>query len=203
MMKRSHRAVPLAAALLVLGGCAGRTQTEPPVSSAEPVREAPSSVVQSQEGGFSVTFPGPVTEERRVQPTDVGEVTLHTFIAARTQEDTAYYVSYTDFPLAAVAQVSPRDVVDRASQGALEALGATAITAKTLELEGGFPGQEVGGMSGPRRLRGRFFMVGPRLYQQLLLHPEGRAPQDADRFFDSFRLDPVVVGKLGQRTPGG
>lgn len=203
MMKRSHRAMPLAAALLVLGGCAGRTHTEPPASSAEPVREIPSSVVQSREGGFSVTFPGPVTEERRVQPTDVGEVTLHTFIAARTQEDTAYYVSYTDFPLAAVAQVSPRDVVDRASQGALEALGATAITAKPLEMEGGFPGQEVGGLSGQRRLRGRFFMVGPRLYQQLLLHPEGRAPQDADRFFDSFRLDPAVAVKLGQRTTGG
>ncbi|WP_255442345.1 hypothetical protein [Corallococcus sp. Z5C101001] len=202
MMKRSCRAMPLAA-LLVLGGCVGRTQSAPPVSAEEPVQAAPPAVIQSTEGGFSVAFPGPVTEERRVQPTDVGEVTLHTFISARTQEDTAYYVSYTDFPPAAVAQVSPRDVVDRASQGALEALGATGVTAKPLEMEGGFPGQEVGGVSGPRRLRGRFFMVGPCLYQQLLLHPEGRPPKDADRFFDSFRLDPGVAGRLGARTPPG
>ncbi|RYZ42554.1 MAG: hypothetical protein EOO71_07470 [Myxococcaceae bacterium] len=200
-MKISRRAVPLAA-LLVLGGCAGRTQSAPPEAAAEPV-QAPPAVVQSTEGGFSVAFPGPVTEERRVQPTDVGEVTLHTFIAARTAEDTAYYVSYTDFPPAAVAQVDPRDVVNRASQGALEALGATGISAKPVQMDGGFPGQEVGGLSGPRRLRGRFFMVGPRLYQQLLLHPDGRPPKDADRFFDSFRLDPSVAGRLGNATRGG
>ncbi|WP_233582587.1 hypothetical protein [Corallococcus sp. CA053C] len=200
MMKNSRRAVSLAA-LLVLGGCAGRTQSAPPVAAAEPVQTAP-AVVQSTEGGFSVAFSGPVTEERRVQPTDVGEVTLHTFISARTEDDTAYYVSYTDFPPAAVAQVDPRDVVDRASQGALEALGATGISAKPLQMEGGFPGQEVGGVSGPRRLRGRFFMVGPRLYQQLLLHPEGRPPRDADRFFDSFHLDPAVAGRLGHETRG-
>ncbi|MCY1046830.1 hypothetical protein OV208_36335 [Corallococcus sp. bb12-1] len=200
MMKISRRAVPLAA-LLVLGGCAGRTQSAPPEAAAEPV-QAPPAVVQSTEGGFSVAFPGPVTEERRVQPTDVGEVTLHTFIAARTAEDTAYYVSYTDFPPAAVAQVDPRDVVSRASQGALEALGATGISAKPVQMDGGFPGQEVGGLSGPRRLRGRFFMVGPRLYQQLLLHPDGRPPKDADRFFDSFRLDPTVAGRLGNVTRG-
>ncbi|WP_244224930.1 hypothetical protein [Corallococcus sicarius] len=200
MMKNSRRAVPLAA-LLVLGGCAGRTQSAPPAAAAEPV-QAPPAVVQSTEGGFSVAFSGPVTQEKRVQPTDVGEVTLHTFISARAEDDTAYYVSYTDFPPAAVAQVDPRSVVDRASQGALEALGATAISAKPLQMEGGFPGQEVGGLSGPRRLRGRFFMVGPRLYQQLLLHPEGRPPQDADRFFDSFHLDPTVASRLGHETRG-
>jgi hypothetical protein len=198
MRKPSSRVVPLAA-LLVLGGCAGRTQSAPPLSAPEPVRAAPPAMVQSPEGGFSVAFPGPVTEDRRVQPTDVGEVTLHTFIAASPQEDTAYYVSFTDFPPEAVARVSPREVVDRASQGALEALGATAVSAKPVQMDGLYPGQEVGGVSGPRRLRGRFFMVGPRLYQQLLLHPEGRPPGDADRFFDSFKLDPAVAGRLGAR----
>jgi hypothetical protein len=198
MRKPSSRAVALAA-LFLLGGCMGRTQSAPPASAPEPTREAPPAMVQSPEGGFSVAFPGPVTEDRRVQPTDVGEVTLHTFIAASPQDDTAYYVSFTDFPPEAVAKVSPKEVVDRASQGALEALGATAVSAKPVQMDGGYPGQEVGGVSGPRRLRGRFFMVGPRLYQQLLLHPEGRPPRDADRFFDSFKLDPAVAGRLGAR----
>jgi hypothetical protein len=201
MMMTPRRVAPLASLLasLALTGCAGRSGTAPPPVSPRAAPASASSVIQSTEGGFTVAFPGPVTEERRVQPTEVGDVTLHTFIAARPEEDAAYYVSYTDFPRAAVAQANPRDVVDRASRGALEALGASGITSRQLTLEGGFPGQEVGGLSGPRRLRGRFFMVGPRLYQQLLLHPDGHPPTDADRFFESFTLDPRTTSRLEPR----
>ncbi|MFP2964143.1 hypothetical protein ACLEPN_42150 [Myxococcus sp. 1LA] len=199
-MKTLRRVAPLAALLALggLGACASRQQA--PTAAVKP--EAPQAaepVVQSTEGGFSVAIPGPVSEERRSQETDVGAVTLHTFIAVRPEVDTAYYVSYTDFPAAAVSQADPRDVVARASHGALEALGATGLSAKPLELSG-FPGWEVEGVSGPRHLRGRFFLVGPRLYQQLLLHPEGKPPQDADRFFESFQLDPQVAAMLtGER----
>ncbi len=200
-MKTPRRAAPLAALLALggLGACASRQQAAAPPS--KPEASAPAaSVVQSTEGGFSVAIPGPVSEERRSQLTEVGEVTLHTFIAVRPEADTAYYVSYTDFPAAAVSQADPRDVVARASHGALEALGATGMASRPLTLDG-FPGWEVEGASGPRQLRGRFFLVGPRLYQQLLLHPEGKPPQDAGRFFESFKLDPQVTGLLkGSRS---
>ncbi|AEI64007.1 hypothetical protein [Corallococcus macrosporus] len=197
-MKTLRRVAPLAALLALggLGACASRQQQAPAAAvKPEPPQAAAAPVVQSTEGGFSVALPGPVSEERRSQETDVGAVTLHTFIAVRPEVDTAYYVSYTDFPAAAVSQADPRDVVARASHGALEALGATGLSAKPLELSG-FPGWEVEGVSGPRHLRGRFFLVGPRLYQQLLLHPEGKPPEDADRFFESFQLDPQVVALL-------
>ncbi|MCP3062772.1 hypothetical protein LXT21_28700 [Myxococcus sp. K38C18041901] len=195
-MKNSRRVAPLAILLSVgglLGACASRqTAPEAPVA---PSAAASASVVQSTEGGFSVALPGPVSEERRSQLTDVGEVTLHTFIAERKEASTAYYVSYTDFPASAVSQAKPSDVVSRASMGALEALGATGVSSRPLTLEG-FPGWEVEGISGPRRLKGRFFLVGPRLYQQLLLHPEGKPPADAEAFFESFRLDPQVAAML-------
>ncbi|GEN13538.1 hypothetical protein SAMN05443572_11228 [Myxococcus fulvus] len=193
-MKNSRRVAPLAILLSVggLGACASRqTAPEAPVAPSA----ASASVVQSTEGGFSVALPGPVSEERRSQVTDVGEVTLHTFIAERKESSTAYYVSYTDFPASAVSQAKPSDVVSRASMGALEALGATGVSSRPLTLEG-FPGWEVEGISGPRRLKGRFYLVGPRLYQQLLLHPEGQPPADAEAFFESFRLDPQVAAML-------
>ncbi|AKF84267.1 hypothetical protein MFUL124B02_41470 [Myxococcus fulvus 124B02] len=193
-MKNSRRVAPLAILLSVggLGACASR-QTAPEAPVAPSATSA--SVVQSTEGGFSVALPGPVSEERRSQLTDVGEVTLHTFIAERKESSTAYYVSYTDFPASAVSQAKPSDVVSRASMGALEALGATGVSSRPLTLEG-FPGWEVEGISGPRRLKGRFYLVGPRLYQQLLLHPEGQPPADAEAFFESFRLDPQVAAML-------
>lgn len=196
-MKTSSRVAPLAALLALgsLGACASRQQAPAATATKPEPAAAAASVVQSTEGGFSVAIPGPVSEERRSQVTEVGEVTLHTFIAVRPEADTAYYVSYTDFPAAAVGQSDPRDVVARASHGALEALGATGLASRPLTLDG-FPGWEVEGVSGPRHLRGRFFLVGPRLYQQLLLHPEGKPPQDAERFFESFKLDPQVTGLL-------
>ena len=191
-MKISRRVAPLAA-LLALGACASRQQA--PAATAAPSAQAAAPVMQSAEGGFSVAIPTPVSEEHRSQATEVGEVTLHTFIAVRPEADTAYYVSYTDFPPAAVSRADPRDVVARASHGALEALGATGLSSRPLMLDG-FPGWEVEGVSGPRHLRGRFFLVGPRLYQQLLLHPEGKPPQDAEAFFESFKLDPQVTAML-------
>jgi len=194
-MKTLRRVAPLAALLSLggLGACASRQQA--PAAAKPEAPQPAAAVVQSTEGGFSVAIPGPVSEERRSQETDVGAVTLHTFISVRPDVDTAYYVSYTDFPPAAVSQADPRDVVARASLGALEALGATGLSSRPLTLNG-FPGWEVEGVSGPRHLRGRFLLVGPRLYQQLLLHPEGKPPQDADHFFESFQLDPQVAAML-------
>ena len=195
-MKTLRRVASLAALLALggLGACASRQQVPPASTPPAPTQDA-TAVVQSTEGGFSVAIPGAVSQEHRAQTTDVGEVTLHTFIAVRPEADTAYYVSYTDFPAASVAQADPRDVVARASHGALEALGATGLASRPLMMEG-FPGWEVEGVSGPRHLRGRFFLVGPRLYQLLLLHPDGKPPLDADRFFESFKLDPQVTAML-------
>jgi hypothetical protein len=195
-MKTLRRVAPLAALLALggLGACASQKQGPAAATPPAPKQDA-ATVIQSTEGGFAVAIPGPVSEERRTQTTEVGEVTLHTFIAVRPEADTAYYVSYTDFPAAAVAQADPRDVVARASHGALEALGATGLASRPLMMDG-FPGWEVEGVSGPRHLRGRFFLVGPRLYQQLLLHPDGKPPHDADHFFESFKLDPQVTAML-------
>ncbi len=193
-MKILRRVAPLTA-LLALGACASRQQAAADTAPAPTSAKTATSVMQSTEGGFSVAIPAPVSEERRSQATEVGEVTLHTFIAVRPEADTAYYVSYTDFPPASVSHADPRDVVARASHGALEALGATGLASRPLTLDG-FPGWEVEGVSGPRKLRGRFFLVGPRLYQQLLLHPDGKPPHDADGFFESFKLDPQVTAML-------
>ncbi|NMO17999.1 hypothetical protein HPC49_14865 [Pyxidicoccus fallax] len=193
-MKILRRVAPLTA-LLALGACASRQQAAADTAPASTSARTATTVMQSTEGGFSVAIPAPVSEERRSQATEVGEVTLHTFIAVRPEADTAYYVSYTDFPPASVSHADPRDVVARASHGALEALGATGLASRPLTLDG-FPGWEVEGLSGPRKLRGRFFLVGPRLYQQLLLHPDGKPPHDADGFFESFKLDPQVTAML-------
>lgn len=197
------RGVAGLAALLSLVGCASSKSAVAPESAAVPrERAAPSAqasktnVVESKEGGFTVQFPFPVQEERSQQDTSAGPLTLHTYVATDPEQHAAYYLSYTDFPPDAVARVDSREVVARASLGAVDSLGATDVSSRAVVLDG-IPGQEVTATAGGHMLRGRFFMVGPRLYQQLLIHPAGEKPEGAERFFSSFRMDPEAAQAIG------
>jgi hypothetical protein len=197
-MKTMRRVVGLMA-LLSLVGCASQKAAAPdsPMARREqPAPDATARVVESREGGFSIHFPFPVEEERSEQATSAGPLTLHTYVATDPEQRTAYYVSYTDFPVEAAMRVDPQEVLARASLGAVDSLGATDVTSKPLMLDG-IPGQEVTATAGTSSLRGRFYMVGPRLYQLLLIHPAGEPPLDADQFFSSFRVDPDAAQALG------
>lgn len=202
-MKTMRRVAGLAA-LLSLVGCASQKASAPSDSTVarreQPAREA--RLVESKEGGFSVRFPFPVEEERSEQSTSAGPLTLHTFVATDPEQRTAYYVSYTDFPIDAASRIDPQDVLARASLGAVDSLGATDVTSRPLVLDG-IPGQEVTATAGASALRGRFYMIGPRLYQQLLIHPAGQPPADAEQFFSSFRVDPEAAQALGGSGPSG
>ena len=200
-MKTVRRVAGLAA-LVSLVGCASSKPSVASDSTAArpqapaPERQASVNLIESKEGGFSVQFPFPVQEERSEQATSAGPLTLHTFVATDPAQTTAWYVSYTDFPVDAVARVDPGDVIARASLGAVDTLGATDVSTRTLDLDG-IPGQEVTATTGGNVMRGRFYMVGPRLYQQLLIHPVGQPPADVDRFFSSFQVDPEAAQALG------
>jgi hypothetical protein len=198
------RCVAGLAALLSLVGCASSKSAVAPESAAVPRERgapqaqapAPAHVVESKEGGFSVQFPFPVQEEHSEQATSAGPLTLHTYVATDPDQHAAYYLSYTDFPPEAVARVDANEVVARASIGAVDSLGATDVSSRAVVLNG-IPGQEVTATAGGHMLRGRFFMVGPRLYQQLLIHPSGESPQGAERFFSSFHMDPEAAQAIG------
>lgn len=202
---KTVRSVVGLAALVSLVGCASTkpsvasepTAARPPAPAAsEQQRSASANVIQSKEGGFSVEFPFSVQQERSEQTTSAGPLTLHTYVATDPLQTTAYYVSYTDFPVEAVARIDPGDVIARASLGAVDTLGATDVSTRALDL-GGIPGQEVTATTGGNVMRGRFYMVGPRLYQQLLIHPVGQPPPDGEQFFSSFQVDPDAAQALG------
>jgi hypothetical protein len=204
LVMKMVRSVAGLAALLSLVGCASTkpsvasdsTAARPPAPAPERSASASANVIQSKEGGFRVEFPFSVQEERSEQTTSAGPLTLHTYVATDPLQTTAYYVSYTDFPVEAVARIDPGDVIARASLGAVDTLGATDVSTRALDL-GGIPGQEVTATTGGNVMRGRFYMVGPRLYQQLLIHPVGQPPPDVDQFFSSFQVDPEAAQALG------
>ena len=200
------RSLPLLLLVLVLSACAGTRSQPRPDSAAPAPAPAPSATPEtaprpfrSPMGGFSVQLPYAPTEEQSEQATGTGDVVTHTFTASDPLETTAYFLSYTDFPPEALAQTTPAQLLENAARAGAESLGAAQVSARPVTLEG-FPGQEVRASAEGRELRGRVYLVGHRLYQQLLLHPAGAPPAEAERYFSSFALDPQVTRTL--LTPG-
>ena len=189
--------------LLLLTACAGarpQTRTEeakPPAvpSATVATPEPPRPPFRSAEGGFSVQLPAAPRVEQSEQATGTGDVLTHTFTASDPTETTAYFVSYTDFPDEALAQTTPERLLESAARAGAESLGTEEVSVSPLTLSG-FPGQEVHARAEGRELHGRVYLVGHRLYQQLLLHPVGAPPSDAERYFSSFTLDPQVTRTL-------
>ena len=188
--------------LLVLCACAGaRSQARPEAAPSPTPAPAPAPTpaqtppFRSPMGGFSVQLPYAPTEEQSEQATGTGDVVTHTFTASDPLETTAYFLSYTDFPPEALAQTTPAQLLENAARAGAESLGAAQVSARPITLDG-FPGQEVRASSEGRELRGRVYLVGHRLYQQLLLHPAGAPPAEAERYFSSFALDPQVTRTL-------
>lgn len=175
-------------ALLLLAACA----STPPAASAPAA-----SLLHSKEGGFSVEVPGAVTSGQRAQPTGLGDLRLHTFVATDATDGAAYYVSYTDFPDDSILPTSARELLRQVSRATVASWRGTRVTSRELLLDG-FPGEEVGAVVGTSALVARFYLVGPRLYQQILVYPREQMPAEAERFFTSFRLDPTVAAGLAE-----
>jgi hypothetical protein len=194
------RALPVL--LLVLTACAGarapaRPDAAPPPPPSAPQLPAPPDPepFRSAEGGFSVKLSYAPAEEQSEQATGTGDVLTHTFTASDPAETTAYFLSYTDFPPETLAQTTPAQLLESAARAGAESLGTEQVSVAPISLAG-FPGQEVRARAEGRELRGRVYLVGHRLYQQLLLHPAGAPPADAERYFQSFALDPKVTRTL-------
>jgi hypothetical protein len=133
----------------------------------------------SAEGGFAVLLPGrpQVVESQPHREMRVG------------LRNGACTVAWQD--LGADAEKDPDEHLDRASNGALSALGARQRSRKAIRLGGEHPGREVTAVVGEngRRLRARLYLVRGRLYQVVVTGAPGWVDSaEADAILESFRL---------------
>ncbi|MEP0545658.1 MAG: DUF1684 domain-containing protein [Rhodothermales bacterium] len=143
--------------------------------------------VVSEEGGYSIAFPGPPLDQ--AQPNENG-LTLH--MQTFEQGEAAYFVMHTvteaDFDTLSASELA--GFFDAAQQGGAQGFGGTLGHAEEIELDG-VPGRsfEVNAPEQSLYGRSRMFASGRMLYQILVL-TEGRRPDgpEADRFLDSFRI---------------
>lgn len=151
----------------------------------------PPEAFASEVGKFSISAPAPFEEMQQSVETPVGPVDIYTFTAEA--DDSAYVVAYSDYPSEIIEQTDPQMLLDGSRDGAVANLGGTLVSEEDIDLEGN-PGRSLvidatTSQDQSATINSRIYLVDNRLYQVLIVSPEGEgAPEDAENFLDSFDL---------------
>ena len=151
----------------------------------------PPEVFSSESGQFEIAAPAPFEETQQSVETPVGPVEIYTFTAET--ENTAYVVAYSDYPAEIIEQTDPQALLDSSRDGAVSNLGGTLVSEEVIDLAGN-PGRSLvisaaANQEQAATINSRIYLVDNRLYQVLVVAPEGEeTPDDASLFLDSFDL---------------
>jgi hypothetical protein len=148
-------------------------------------------VFVSDSGQFEIAAPAPFEETQQSVETPVGPVEIYTFTAET--ENTAYVVAYSDYPAEIIEQTDPQALLDSSRDGAVNNLGGTLISEEVIDLAGN-PGRSLvisanANQEQTATINSRIYLVENRLYQVLVVSPEGtESLEESSSFLDSFDL---------------
>ncbi len=140
--------------------------------------------------GFSIFTPKSFDVSRDTTQTAAGEIELTTYLAEMGQA--AYGVVCNDFPTELVEGKDPNILLKGGSQGFVGQFAGIVTGERLLTLDG-HTGLEVA-LTGATQgvdifAKGRFYLVGLRMYQVTVIAEKGSEDLEAiDRFLGSFRL---------------
>lgn len=145
----------------------------------------------SETGNFSISTPEALEETQQSVQTPVGPIDIHTFTAE--SENSAYVVAYSDYPSEIVDQTNPDELLNSSRDGAITNLGGTLVSEEEIDLEGN-PGRSLvidtaAGTEEAATINSRIYLVDNRLYQILVVVPEGEGVVDSETFLESFELN--------------
>jgi hypothetical protein len=167
-----HGLVLVSLFLFVLAGC----------------KPVPWTEFKSKDGNFSVLLPGTPTESVQTLTAQSEQIDVQFYTL--TTGNTAYMVSYSDYP-ASIFQTTPiKSILDGARDGAVKNSQGRLINETDIVL-GTYPGRElnVESSDGTNVMRAHLFVVKERLYQVIVITAKGRASSpDLKKFLDSFQL---------------
>jgi len=145
----------------------------------------------SEDGSFSVLLPGTPDEQTETVTTELGDISL-TILMAQPDESMIYFISYSDYPAAAVAASDPLSLLASARDSTVDSQGGSLTGQYRITL-GEHPGlafiADVKMEGRDAVLRARNYIVGNRLYQVFAMaYRESDSVDEMNRFFQSFRL---------------
>lgn len=163
-----------------------KTATDAPENTTtEQVNEMPKYT--SQDGKFSILFPGEPTVSTEKVETEIGTIDMSTFIYEKSSQE-AYMVSYADYPAEMIKDVDQMEMLASSRNGVLENIGASVVEEKDITLDG-HKGIYFKANSVSLYLIYKMVMVNNRIFQVAIMK-EGGYPSDseADSFIGSFTL---------------
>src|SRR5262245_11205850 len=146
------------------------------------------------EGGFRVAMQGDPHVQKQELDTPIGKVTAYWY--SIEGKDAVYGVGYSDYPDAIFKKGTPRQLFAIVRDGWLKRIeGQPQGDGASIVLENRSPGMEViaaGKLEGEDAyMRGRFYLVGNRLYQVVTFGKKAAMAQsDINQFLSSFKLTP-------------
>jgi hypothetical protein len=146
--------------------------------------------VTSEAGAFLVLMPGEPQEQTETVETEVGPVDAN-FVQVATQEG-AYQVVYSDYPEEVIANSDTDELFQGAINGALENIDGELVSEEEISIDGN-PGREFVAEASLEGInvtyKGRYFLVGNRLYQVFVVgNADAIEDDDITTFIDSFEL---------------
>ena len=143
----------------------------------------------SEDGGFSILFPGKPEEQIESVSTAIGTIETEFFIVE--QKDRAYSLNYADYPKEIIAASDAGSMLDGAGMGAVSNVNGELLDEKEITLDG-YPGREIRieVKEDDIIIHARFYLVENRLYVVQAVSKSEASTPDIDKFLDSFQLGP-------------
>ncbi len=161
-----------------------------PALTAQSASPADLKPFTSNEGRFTISFPGRPDESVSTQKSPLGDMVLHVFKAARENDREAYTLIYYDYPPDAIKSTDSEKIFDAAQQGGLDATHGKLVKKTDIPKSDKAPATrdleiEIQGITNYARM----ILVGNRLYVIMVVPSGGQGAADRARaFLDSFKL---------------
>jgi hypothetical protein len=141
----------------------------------------------SDEGSFSVSFPGSPQQDVQNVNTAVGAIAMYTFMVEKS--DSAYMVAYSDYPPSLVNETPPDVILSGARDGAVANVQGRLLNEVFISLQGHMGREITVETAGAEAFaRVRIYLVGNRMYQIMALTSTEDASKDEDitNYLNSF-----------------
>ena len=149
--------------------------------------------VDSPDGGFRILMQGDPRVANNVLDTPLGKINASWY--SIEANDSAFGVGYADYP-EAVTRGTPRELFTVVRESWVKRISGTLQGDGTdIKLDNQYPGMEfiaLGKLNNrDAYVRGRFYLVGNRLYQVVVFGTKSAMPiSDINQFLGSFKLVP-------------
>lgn len=152
--------------------------------------DAKSVKFTSKAGKFSVTLPEKPSEKTQTIKSDVGELEMHMFIVASTEQ--VYLLTYNDYPGDSLDEEAHK-VLDKVIEGNQKSLkGKVTMDEKITIGKKKYPGRDIRIEQADKKqvYRAKVFLAGNRLYQVVALGPdEFVKSKSVEEYLKSFAIN--------------